>query len=460
MTFLPPALLHRLDVPGPRYACYPTADRFVEAFGADDYALALSQRRGGPAARALPLSLYVHIPFCESSCHYCGCTKLVTRHHERGTAYLHDLAREIGLQAAQLQRREPVAQLHLGGGTPTFLSDTELGALMALLRHHFTLLPGGDYSIGVDPRTVDRRRLAFLAGAGFNRLGFGVQDADPRVQQAIHRPQPQAQVAALVEQARAAGFAVVDVDLLYGLPLQSPASFERTLAQLLALRPDRISLHAYGHRPERVKSQRRIAAAELPPVEARLEMLTHALAALAGAGYEHIGLDQFALAGDPLALARRQGRLHRNFQGYSTQPEGDLIGLGLSAIGRIGAVYGQNARSLEEYHDHLERGRLPVTRGLALGRDDLARRGVIMALMCHGQLLFESIELAWLLDFRSHFAAELRQLELLAAEGLVRLDDAGIEVTAIGRHLIRSVVRVFDRYLQADLARERFSGII
>lgn len=459
MTVVSPELLRRFDVPGPRYTSYPTADRFVEAFRDREYVLALTQRRLG-GATALPLSIYVHIPFCESLCYYCACNKIITKHHERAELYLDYLGKEVDLHVAQLGAGQPVSQLHLGGGTPTFLSDDGLRRLMAMLQRSFALTPGGEYSIEIDPRTVDAGRLALLAELGFNRLSFGVQDFDPKVQKAVHRIQPAEQVFALVETARTLGFESVNVDLIYGLPRQTPESFDRTLALVEQLRPDRIALYAYAHLPDRFKPQRRIHAEELPGAEAKLSMLSRSLDALMGAGYVYVGMDHFALPTDALAVAKRQGRLHRNFQGYSTQPDCDLIGLGVSGIGRIGATYSQNAKTLEEYYDFLDRGRLPVVRGLALSRDDLIRRAVIMALMCQGELLFEPVEQAWLIDFRKYFAVELEHLEGLAAHGLVVLGPEGIQVTAMGWFFVRGIAMVFDRYLQADRNRARFSRII
>ncbi|WP_137916828.1 oxygen-independent coproporphyrinogen III oxidase [Hydrogenophaga sp. 2FB] len=451
-------LLRRFDVPGPRYTSYPTADRFVEAFTESDYIQALEQRRVG--SMALPLSLYVHIPFCESVCYYCACNKVITRHHSRAAEYLRYLAREVELQVAHIGNGHNVSQLHLGGGTPTFLSDAELQDLMAMLWRHFTPVPGGEYSVEVDPRTVTEERLKTLARLGFNRLSFGVQDFDPAVQKAVHRVQPAEQVFALVDAARRIGFESVNVDLIYGLPLQTPESFARTLAQVNELRPDRIALYAYAHLPSRFKPQRRISAVELPSANEKLSMLASSLDALMGAGYVYVGMDHFALPNDALAVAKRQGRLHRNFQGYSTQPDCDLIALGVSAIGRIGATYSQNAKTLDEYRDLLDQGRLPIVRGLALTRDDLLRRTVIMALMCQGEVQFESIELGHLIDFKSTFAREMEALEDLASEGLIRLNDTGVQVTETGWFLVRAIAMVFDRNLQVDRDRARFSRII
>ena len=460
MSVITPDLLTRFDVPGPRYTSYPTADRFVEAFGEADYLQALDQRKSAAIGKAMPLSLYVHIPFCESLCYYCACNKIITKHKDRAATYLRYLTREVALHTAHLGLGQSVSQLHLGGGTPTFLSDDELRELMHMLRRHFEFVPGGEYSVEVDPRTVDEKRLAVLAELGFNRLSFGVQDFDPAVQKAVHRVQPAQQVFDLVAAARRLGFESVNVDLIYGLPLQTPESFERTLAQVNELRPDRIALYAYAHLPERFKPQRRIHAAELPAGGAKVAMLSRSLDAFTEAGYVYIGMDHFALPDDALAVAKRQGRLHRNFQGYSTQADCDLIALGVSSIGRVGATYSQNAKTMEEYCDLLDQGHLPVVRGLALSRDDLIRRAVIMALMCQGQLQFESINLAWLVDFKKYFAAELGQLEGMQAQGLVQLSDSGIQVSAMGWFFVRGVAMVFDRYVQADRNRARFSKII
>lgn len=453
-------LIHRFDVSGPRYTSYPTADRFVEAFSVEDYTQALKQRRTGAAAMTLPLSLYVHIPFCESLCYYCACNKIITKHHERAEPYLRYLSREVDLHTALLGIGQTVTQLHLGGGSPTFLSDDELRELMAMLRRNFTLAAGGEYSIEVDPRTIDAARLDTLAELGFNRLSFGVQDFDPEVQKSVHRIQPAEQVFALVAAARERGFESINTDLIYGLPKQSPESFARTVAQVIELRPERIALYAYAHLPERFKPQRRIPTVEIPSGAAKVAMLARSMAAFIGAGYVYVGMDHFALPTDTLAIAKRQGRLHRNFQGYSTQPDCDLIGLGVSSIGRIGATYSQNAKTMEEYCDYLDQGRFPVVRGLALSRDDLLRRAVIMALMCQGQVSFESIELAHLIEFRKYFATEMEALNKLADQGLVTLDDGGIQVTDRGWFFVRAVAMVFDRYLQTDRTRARFSKII
>ncbi|MFG5406872.1 oxygen-independent coproporphyrinogen III oxidase [Piscinibacter sakaiensis] len=456
------ALLRRMDRPGPRYTSYPTADRFVEAWGPADYAQSLAARAQGvlSAGATAPLSIYVHLPFCESVCYYCACNKIITRHHDRAAPYLAALEQEIALHVGVLGRGQPVSQLHFGGGSPTFLSDEELGRLMGTLRSAFTLLPHAEVAIEVDPRTVDAARLRRLASLGFNRISFGVQDLDPEVQRAVHRVQDEAMIAGLMREARALGFRSTNVDLIYGLPKQTVDSVRHTVEAVAALRPDRVALYAYAHLPQRFKPQRRIDEQALPDGEARVRMLAAAIEAFLDAGYEYIGMDHFALPNDALAVAKRQGRLHRNFQGYSTQPESDLIGLGVSAIGGMGASYSQNAKTLPEYYDALRQGQFPVARGLSLTRDDVLRRAVIMALMCQGRVDFEAFALAHLVELPHYFAAELARLAPLAEAGLVCVDASGIELTPLGWYLVRAVAMVFDRHARADERRAHFSRII
>jgi oxygen-independent coproporphyrinogen-3 oxidase len=460
MSFLTPELLTRFDVPGPRYTSYPTADRFVEAFSQLDLHQALELRSQGLSQKIRPLSIYVHIPFCESLCYYCACNKIITKHHEKAEPYLRYLAKEVELYTNAIGMGQSVSQLHLGGGTPTFLSDDELRELMSVLKRSFSFVAGGEYSVEVDPRTVNEQRLAMLLELGFNRLSFGVQDFDPEVQKAVHRIQPAAQVFGLVESARKMGFESVNVDLIYGLPKQTPESFDRTLKQVNDLRPDRIALYAYAHLPERFKPQRRILAAELPVASSKIAMLSQSMDALMAAAYVYVGMDHFALPDDALAVAKRQGRLHRNFQGYSTQPDCDLIGLGVSAIGRMGGTYSQNAKTMEEYVDMLDHGQMPIVKGLALSRDDLIRRAWIMAIMCQGHVQYDAFNEGWLIDAKKYFAPELSQLESLQDQGLVELSDSGLKVTPMGWYFVRGVAMVFDKYLQADRNRTRFSKII
>lgn len=453
-------LIRRFNIPGPCYTTYPTANRFVEAFTSEQLAQELSQRRNVAAAMQRPLSLYLQIPFGQSPYHHCTCQKTIATQHGHGETYLRHLGRELDLYAAHLGSAQTAGQLNLGGGSPTFLNDGELNQLMATLRRSFRFAPGADYSIEIDPRTMDSARLVTLAELGFNRLSFGVQDFNPAVQKAFHCSQSAEPIFSMMAAARLIGFESVSMDLIYGLPQQTPQSFAGSLAQVVQLRPDCVALHAYAHLPQRFKPQRRNDAAELPDALARLSMQLHAFSAFQAAGYVHIGMDQFALPEHALAVAKRQGRLHRNSQGYSFQPEGDLIGLGVCAIGKLGATYTQNAKTLDAYYDDLQQGRLPVARGLALSRDDLVRRSAIMALVCQGQLDFESIELGYLIDFKSYFAAELEMLCGLEQQGLVEVSDTGLQVTAMGVYFVRSAAMVFDRYLQADRTRAMFSRII
>ena len=454
-------LLRRMDGPGPRYTSYPTADRFDDAFGAARLSQALAQRRHlDEAGVATALSVYVHVPFCESVCYYCACNKVVTKHHDRAAPYLEALRSELDLINDAIGWQRSVAQLHLGGGSPTFLSDAEIAGLMRALRQSFFILPDAEISIEVDPRTVTPARLAHLRAEGFNRISFGVQDFDADVQQAIHRVQPFENVRDLMRHARTLGFASINADLIYGLPRQTPASFSRTIAQVAELRPDRIALYAYAHLPARFKPQRRIDASELPASVDRLEMLATALREFVGHGYTYVGMDHFALEGDPLAVAKREGRLQRNFQGYSTHPDCDLIGLGVSAIGRIGNCYYQNAKTLPSYYAALDAGRLPAVRGLALDSDDLARRDIIMALMCHGRVDFAEVERTHGLRMREAFAEELARLAPMADDGLVVLEDDSIQITSGGWYVVRAVALVFDRYLKDGAGRARFSRIV
>jgi oxygen-independent coproporphyrinogen-3 oxidase len=402
----------------------------------------------------------VHIPFCESLCYYCACNKIITGKYERAEQYLKSLQTEVELLLPHLGKGNVVSQLHLGGGTPTFLRDPELWSLMEILGKAFQWKSDGEYSVEVDPRTVDAQRLKTLRELGFNRLSLGVQDFDKQVQIAVHREQTVQQVQDLMLAARGMGFKSVNLDLIYGLPKQTTQSWTQTLQSVAQLRPERIALYAYAHLPARFKPQRHINASELPMAEAKTAMLSQAIDVLQSVGYVYIGMDHFALPEDALAIAKRQGRLHRNFQGYTTQPDCDLIGLGVSSIGNIGATYQQNTKSLDEYQDMLEQGRLPVVRGVALSKDDLLRRSVIMALMCQGTVEFDIINSTHLIDFKHYFQNELLQLTHMQAQGIVHLDDKGIEVTDMGWFVIRAIAMVFDRYLQGDQQRMRFSKIL
>jgi oxygen-independent coproporphyrinogen-3 oxidase len=453
-----PVLIRKYDLAGPRYTSYPTADRFIEAFGEAEYRNWLGKRNIGGIQHAL--SLYVHLPFCDTICYYCACNKVVTRDHGRSAKYIKYLAREMTQAAALLGGERRVSQLHFGGGTPTFLSTEELRSLAAAIRGEFDFDANAERSIEIDPRKLAPGRMQELASLGFNRISVGVQDFDPAVQQAVHRVQSEEETRRSIDEARANGVRSVNLDLIYGLPKQSLDSFDTTLERVLALDPDRIALYNYAHLPTVFKPQRRIREEDLPSPEAKLQILTLAIGRLTRAGYLYIGMDHFAKPGDELAIAQRQGRLQRNFQGYSTHPESDLLGFGISAIGRVGPAYSQNLKSLDEYYSTLDAGRLPVWRGLELSADDLVRHAVIQALACHFRVSIESIELAHLVDFRRAFAAELEGLKQLADDGLVEIQPDWIVVTPKGRLLVRAVCMVFDRYLRERRSRASYSKVI
>ncbi|HWQ37223.1 MAG TPA: oxygen-independent coproporphyrinogen III oxidase [Burkholderiales bacterium] len=453
-----PVLIRKYDISAPRYTSYPTADRFVEAFGEQQFRSWLARRNIGSINQ--PLSVYVHIPFCENICFYCGCNKVVTRDHRKSEKYIKYLLRELAQVGELLGTERRTCQLHWGGGTPTFLSQDEMRQLMDALDAQLERESDCEVSIEVDPRTVSPGQMAFLAGLGFNRVSAGVQDFDPQVQRAVNRLQGEEQTRRVVEEARAAGFRSVNLDLIYGLPRQTLDSFNATLDKVLALDPDRIALYSYAHLPRLFKPQRRIAQADLPSAETRLQIMTLAIGRLTRAGYYYIGMDHFAKPEDELAVAQRQGRLQRNFQGYSAKPESDMLGFGLSSIGRVGPTYYQNEKRLDEYYAALDDGRLPVWRGLVLSEDDLVRRAVIQALACHFRLSIESIELAHLIDFRRYFAAELQDLKQLADDGLVELTPEWIEVTPKGRLLVRVVCMVFDRYLRQNRQLSSYSKVM
>ncbi|MDR2366112.1 MAG: oxygen-independent coproporphyrinogen III oxidase [Zoogloeaceae bacterium] len=454
-----PEIIRRFDVNGPRYTSYPTADRFVEAFNAEAARLWLGKRTIGGIKR--PLSLYFHIPFCSTICYYCACNKIITKDHGRSAKYLKYLAREVALQSGHLDDdgKPEAVQLHWGGGTPTFLSHAEMRQLMAITRQHFHLVEGGEFSIEVDPRKVDAATVALLGELGLNRMSVGVQDFDETVQRAINRIQSEAETGEVIRAARQNGFKSISIDLIYGLPQQSTTGFERTLTRILEMDPDRLSIYNYAHLPYLFKPQRRILETDMPSADARLQILALAIRKLTDAGYVYIGMDHFAKPDDELAIAQRQGRLHRNFQGYSTHADCDMLSFGISSISKAGPCYFQNVKTLDEYYDRLDAKVLPVFRGIELNADDILRRSIIQALMCHFELSIESIESAHLIDFRRYFAAELEDLEAMQEAGLVRVENDWIIVLPPGRMLVRAVSMIFDRYLRAD-QRTRYSKVI
>jgi oxygen-independent coproporphyrinogen III oxidase len=454
----PDELLNRFDRPGPRYTSYPTADRFVESFDAGEHAAQLARRR--EALRPTPLSLYVHLPFCNTICYYCACNKVVTRDRSRASEYLTHLRVEAELVGEALGGVAPVEQLHLGGGTPTYFSEPELEQLMELLARHFPAAPAAECSVEIDPRSTPPTKVRTLAALGFSRMSLGVQDFDAGVQRAVNRIQPFEMTAATVEAARGAGVRSINLDLIYGLPGQTRASFDRTLDAVLRLLPERIALYHYAHLPARFKPQRRIDETRLPSAAEKMAIMRAAIGRLTEAGYQYVGMDHFARADDDLARAQRHGRLHRNFQGYSTRPDCDLVGLGVSAISRIGASYAQNARELPDYVDRLSAGQLPVARGVLLDADDLLRRAVIMSLMCNLMVSREAIESAFLVDFGEYFQRELDLLREHEDAGLVEVSPEWVNVTARGRLLVRAIAMIFDRYLSHDQRLQRYSKIV
>ncbi|WP_081801438.1 oxygen-independent coproporphyrinogen III oxidase [Herminiimonas sp. CN] len=451
-------LIRRFDTLGPRYTSYPTADRFHAEFNAQSYDAQLEQRAANTGSNP-PLSVYVHIPFCESLCYFCACNKIITKEHGRAAEYLRYLEREMALVAARIGPDRQTAQLHFGGGTPTFLSPDELRQLMQMLRRHFDFLPDAELGIEIDPRTVNDDTMALLAELGFNRTSFGVQDFDPAVQQAVNRIQPLAMVEKAVSASRKAGFVSVNADLIYGLPKQSLESFDHTLDSIIALSPDRIALYNYAHLPSRFKAQRLIVGSDLPSAEERLQIFLLSMRRLLDAGYVYIGLDHFSKPGDELNLARLDKSLHRNFQGYTTRADCDLVGLGVSAISKVGHSYSQAVRTVNAYYECIDRGVLPIDRGYALSMDDVLRRQVIMELMCSGPVDFAAINRAYGIDFVTYFAPELGLLGQYQEAGLITVDADSIQVTPKGRLFVRAVGMVFDKYL-SQATTSKFSKLI
>jgi oxygen-independent coproporphyrinogen-3 oxidase len=451
-------LIVRYGGRGPRYTSYPTALQFTDNFDENDY----RQKAIASNKSDVPLSLYVHIPFCHSLCYYCGCNKIVTRNEARVARYMEMLYKEIEMQAELFDRSRKVEQLHFGGGTPTYLDKEQLGALMDHLRASFNFDDSEEreFSIEVDPRTVDAERIQELWDLGFNRLSLGVQDFDEDVQKAVNRMQSAEEVQALVDAARQAGFGSISFDLIYGLPHQTVESFDATLDVVIAMKPDRLAVYNYAHLPHRFKGQRMINADDIPVPETKLDLLHHTIDKLCGVGYVYIGMDHFALPEDELVLARENGTLQRNFQGYSTHRQCDLVALGVSGIGGIGNMFAQNSVSTIEYEEIIERGELPIVKGLLVDDDDLLRAAVIQDLMCYDSLDFDKFGAAHGIDFREYFAEEVQQLDVLEKDELIELSDAGITITPKGRLLLRNIAMTFDRYINLAENDSRFSKAI
>jgi oxygen-independent coproporphyrinogen III oxidase len=451
-----PALIRKYDGFGPRYTSYPTADRFHAGFTAAQYVDALATR----GAAAQPLSLYVHLPFCNTICYYCACNKIITANRGRSAKYVRYLGHEIDIVSSLLEGERSVQQLHWGGGTPTFLAHEEMAALMKSLRGAFAFDADTEASIEVDPRKVEVGTIAFLRKLGFNRISIGIQDFDPAVQKAVNRIQSEDETRTVIEAARAHGFGSVNADLIYGLPRQTVAGFSTTLDKVLELAPDRIALYGYAHVPHLFKAQRQIVAHELPGADTKLAIMQTAIERLTREGYLYIGMDHFARPDDELAVALREGKLHRNFQGYSTRPDCDLVAFGISAIGKVGPHYVQNVKTLDKYYEALDERRLPVMRGVTLSADDLLRRDAIQKLMCEFRLDFAALERKHGIAFSETFAPEIAALDTMVADGLVELTADALDVTPRGRMLVRNIAMVFDRYLREARERAGYSRVI
>lgn len=452
-------LIRRYDKAGPRYTSYPTAVQFHEGFGAEQYKAVVERTNQEDPLR--PLSLYFHIPFCDTVCFYCGCNKIATKDRSKSPPYLDRVAKELEMQGALFDRSRVVEQLHWGGGTPTFLNHDEIRRLMDITRKHFTLRDDdeGEYSIEIDPREATPETVALLRELGFNRMSLGLQDFDPVVQKAVNRIQSEEETFAVLHAARDQGFKSVSVDLIYGLPHQTADSFQKTVDKVLEVRPNRLSVFNYAHLPEIFKPQRRINDADLPTPDQKLEILQRTNQQLSEAGYLYIGMDHFALPDDELAVAQREGTLYRNFQGYSTHRDCDLIGIGVTSIGVVGNTYSQNMKTTEEYYEAIDGGELAVFRGVQLDDDDLLRQDVITELICNFRLKFSDIEQRHDIVFSDYFPVELEELKVMVEDGLITMDGEGIVVATAGRLLIRNVCMVFDRYLR-EKNEQRFSNTI
>jgi len=456
-------LIRRYDVSGPRYTSYPTAVQFRDDFDGQSYAEAVtvSNENSQRAATPQPLSLYFHIPFCDTVCFYCGCNKVVTKDRSKAAPYLERLHKEIEMQAAIFNSDRPVDQLHWGGGTPTFISHQEIETLMSVTRQHFNLHDddSGEYSIELDPREVTDETLGLLRKVGFNRVSLGVQDFDAQVQKAVNRIQSEEKTLAVINEARKLGFKSISVDLIYGLPFQTQESFATTVEKIIEVSPDRVSVFNYAHLPEMFKPQRRINVDDLPSASEKLAILKLTMEQFAQNGYIYIGMDHFAKPEDELAVAQKNNTLYRNFQGYSTHADCDLIAMGITSINQVGNSYSQNVKTLDEYYERIDAGVFPIYRGIKLDADDLLRRAVITQLICHFKLEFKAIEDQFNIKFPEYFAMELSEFGPMINDGLVKIDDHVIDVLPPGRLLIRNICMIFDKYLRETKSRS-YSKVI
>lgn len=451
-----PLLIQRYNRPGPRYTSYPTAVEF-RAVDNDQ------EERAAFAARnpATPLSLYIHVPFCRHVCYYCGCNKIVTKNMDRAAPYLQELKREIAMKRALLNDDAVVEQLHLGGGTPTFLNDDQLIELVNFLKSqfHFSTSEDADFSIEIDPRELRPDTLKILRGLGFNRISFGVQDLDEKVQAAVNRIQPEEMIRGVMSEARKLGFHSINMDLIYGLPHQTLESFDRTLDTIIEISPDRLSVFNYAHLPERFKPQRRINAEDLPGADEKLAILGHCITKLSAANYHYVGMDHFAKPDDELARAQAEGKLHRNFQGYTTHGDCDLIGFGVSSISQIGDYYLQNQVTIESWQQALDQQQMPTMKVLQTSAEDKLRRQIITSLLCHLHCDFDTLDADHGVDSRTLLKNDLEALAPMVADGLVEVDQQAVRITGKGRLLVRNACMVFDTYLQQH-EQQRFSRAI
>ncbi|MCG8378191.1 MAG: oxygen-independent coproporphyrinogen III oxidase [Proteobacteria bacterium] len=453
-------IINRYNLLGPRYTSYPAATQFNEQFGAGDYCQVVSDSNEDLLPK--PLSLYVHLPFCNTVCFYCACNKIITANRNRTVPYLEDLHKEINLQGLLFDKNRVVKQLALGGGTPTYLSHKQLSKLMEVIRNNFNMLDddSGEYSIEIDPREIKAETISLLRKLGFNRMSIGVQDFDPTVQRAINRNQSYEQTLKVFSEARKHGFKSINIDLIYGLPRQSKRSFCNTISKIIEMNPDRIAIYNYAHLPHLFKTQRQIKEEELPTPNEKLEILGESITSLTDAGYVYIGMDHFAKPNDELAVAQRKGTLYRNFQGYSTNDNCDVIGFGITAISKINNSYSQNIRTLDSYHNVIEKKEIPIFRGYKLNSDDELRREVITQLICHFHVEFNEIEDLFKISFKDYFEKELQTLKKMQKDNLLEIKEDSIEVLPTGRFLIRNICTVFDVYLGSTNIKNKHSKMI
>ena len=448
-------LIKKYDKPGPRYTSYPPATEFSESYGRDYFIKHLLKSNEG----GKPLSLYFHIPFCENACWFCGCNVIINRIRGREIPYLQRMAKEIEYLKRYLDTSRPVIQLHWGGGTPNYLTTAQTEYLFSLIRENFEISPNAEISIEIDPRSITFNQIKLYKELGFNRISIGVQDFNPKVQKAINRIQPYPLLEKVMNWVRELGFTSINIDLIYGLPYQTPKSFEETVEKTITLNPDRIAVYNFAYVPWIKPLQRRIEKRALPSPQEKLQMLKTAIEGFTEAGYVYIGMDHFAKPNDELVIAQKAGKLWRNFQGYTTKKGVDLIGIGISSISMLERYYGQNYKTVRPYYEAIDVGLLPTYRGIELNDDDVVRREVITELICNFVLDKKAIEEKFRLDFDNYFESELKELKEMERDGLIHLGERFLKVTPLGRLLIRNICMVFDVYTKRKVEK-RFSRTI